>query len=69
MKTILLGLINFYSKFISPMFARHCRFLPTCSQYASESLTRYGALKGTYLATRRILKCHPFNEGGYDPVP
>lgn len=46
-----------------------CRFTPTCSQYAKEAIVKYGALKGCYLAARRLLKCHPFHEGGYDPVP
>ncbi|WP_306530741.1 membrane protein insertion efficiency factor YidD, partial [Anaerotignum lactatifermentans] len=47
----------------------HCRFTPTCSRYAYEAIQKYGALKGGYLAVRRLLKCHPFHEGGYDPVP
>ncbi len=69
MKTIFLALIRFYRKFISPMFGRRCRFLPTCSDYAYQSISKHGALKGLYLSIRRILKCHPFHEGGYDPVP
>lgn len=69
MKKICLFLIRFYQKAISPYIGAHCRFTPTCSQYALIAITRYGAFKGTYLAIRRILKCHPFHKGGYDPVP
>ncbi len=69
MKTILLYLIKFYRKFISPCFPPTCRFAPTCSAYALESVTKYGVIKGSYLSIRRILKCHPFHKGGYDPVP
>ena len=65
----ILGLIRFYRRFISPMFPPSCRFMPTCSEYAMEAVQKYGALKGGYLAVRRILKCHPFHPGGYDPVP
>jgi len=67
---ILLGIINIYRKYISGL-KKHptCRFVPTCSQYAYEAVSKYGALKGGYLAIRRILKCHPFHPGGYDPVP
>lgn len=68
-KKILLGAIKGYQKFISPMMAPHCRFTPTCSQYASIAIQQHGALKGTYLAVKRLLKCHPFHEGGLDPVP
>ena len=69
MKEILILLIRFYQKFISPMFPAKCRFYPTCSQYTLEAIKEHGAIKGTYLGIRRILKCHPFHEGGYDPVP
>jgi putative membrane protein insertion efficiency factor len=70
MKTILLALVRFYRKFISPAKGQNtCRFIPTCSQYAVEALERYGAAKGSYLALRRLLRCHPFHRGGYDPVP
>ena len=67
-KTILLFLIRFYRRRISPLFPPCCRFYPTCSAYALEAVTRYGALKGGWLALKRILKCHPFHPGGYDPV-
>ena len=69
MKKVLILLIRFYQKFISPMFPAKCRFYPTCSQYTLEAIKEHGAIKGTYLGIRRILKCHPFHEGGYDPVP
>lgn len=68
-KRIMLGMIRFYRRFISPMFPPCCRFTPTCSAYALEAIQKYGALKGGYLAVRRILRCHPFHPGGYDPVP
>ena len=69
MKKALLGGIRFYQQAISPYKRQCCRFYPTCSHYAAEAVEKYGAKKGTYLAVRRILKCHPFHEGGYDPVP
>ncbi|MCY7321873.1 MAG: membrane protein insertion efficiency factor YidD [Phormidesmis sp. CAN_BIN36] len=69
MKLLLIGLVRGYRVFISPLFLPSCRFQPTCSQYAIEALDRHGALKGSWLATRRICRCHPFNAGGYDPVP
>ena len=59
----------FYRKRISPLSAPHCRYTPTCSSYALEALEKYGALKGIRLALARILRCHPFHKGGYDPVP
>ena len=68
MKYILIGIVKFYQKFISPLKKPCCRFYPTCSAYALEALKKYGALKGTYLAIKRILRCHPFNDGGYDPL-
>ncbi len=69
MKTILLALIRFYRAAISPYTPPSCRFTPTCSQYALEAVEKYGALKGGFLALKRILRCHPFSKGGYDPVP
>ena len=68
-KRALLGAIRFYRRHISPMFPPCCRFVPTCSAYAMEAVEKYGALKGGFLALKRILKCHPFHPGGYDPVP
>ena len=70
MKTVFLALIRFYQRHISPAFPPRCRFRPTCSQYALEAITKYGALKGGWLALRRLLRCHPFHKGDYfDPVP
>lgn len=70
MKKILIKSIEFYRHHISPYKGGSCcRFTPTCSKYALEAIEVHGAAKGTYLAVRRLLKCHPFHEGGYDPVP
>ena len=70
MKSILIALIKFYRRAISPNIAPRCRFIPTCSQYAIEAIEKYGAMKGGYLAVRRIARCHPFSKkSGYDPVP
>jgi hypothetical protein len=69
MKRIFLAIIKFYRRAISPYKGGACcRFIPTCSEYAYEAIEKYGALKGGYLAVRRILKCHPFHKGGYDPL-
>ena len=70
MKRVLLLLIRLYPKHISPGLPRRCRFSPTCSQYALEAITKYGALKGGWLALKRLLRCNPFSKGDYfDPVP
>lgn len=70
MKKLFLSLIRFYQQGISPNRRRCCRFSPTCSQYAYEAITKYGAAKGGFLALRRICRCHPFYKGDYyDPVP
>lgn len=64
-----LGLIWFYQNAISPFTPSACRYTPTCSQYAVEALKKYGLIKGTYLAIRRLLRCHPWGGHGHDPVP
>ncbi len=72
MKRLLLWLIDFYRKGISPLRPPCCRFIPTCSEYAMQAIERYGAFKGGFLALRRLLKCHPFHRQKtieYDPVP
>lgn len=69
MKRFLLFLIRVYQKGISPAHPPCCRFTPTCSQYALEAIERFGVCKGSWLALRRLLRCHPFHKGGYDPVP
>lgn len=69
MKNLILWLINSYRLFISPLFAPSCRYHPTCSKYALEAVERFGAMRGSWLAIKRILRCHPFHPGGYDPVP
>lgn len=69
MKNALIALINFYRKNLSSPYAPKCRYIPTCSGYALESIEKYGAGKGSFLALKRFLRCHPFSKGGYDPVP
>ncbi|HEV2830256.1 MAG TPA: membrane protein insertion efficiency factor YidD [Pyrinomonadaceae bacterium] len=68
MKSLLIAFLRFYKLVISPFLPPSCRFSPTCSQYASEAIARYGAVRGCALALRRLLRCHPFSAGGYDPV-
>ncbi len=68
-RKLFLYLIRFYQTAISPYKAPCCRFTPTCSQYTYQAVKKYGAIKGGFLGIRRILKCHPFHKGGYDPVP
>lgn len=69
MKAVALLLIRLYQITLSPLLGRGCRYYPTCSAYASEAIERYGFLKGAWLGARRLLRCHPFHEGGIDPVP
>ncbi|TYP90210.1 hypothetical protein BCL69_101439 [Nitrosomonas communis] len=69
MLRLMIGLIKLYQYCISPFFPPSCRFSPTCSNYASEALTKYGLIKGMRLSIGRILRCHPWNHGGYDPIP
>ena len=69
MKWLRLGLIRFYRMWLSPLKPPSCRYIPTCSEYAFIAIERYGARRGGWLALRRILRCHPWHAGGYDPVP
>lgn len=68
-RSVLLGLIVVYQKLVSPWLGANCRYRPTCSAYASEAITRFGAVRGGWLALRRLGRCHPLRPGGYDPVP
>ncbi|MBS3964293.1 MAG: membrane protein insertion efficiency factor YidD [Methylomonas sp.] len=69
MRFLLISLIKVYQYAISPLLGPRCRFYPTCSSYGLEAIQRHGVAKGGYLTLRRLLKCHPFHEGGFDPVP
>ncbi len=69
MRKLLILPIRFYQYAISPLLGSHCRFTPTCSQYAIEAIERFGVFKGSFLAVRRLLSCHPWGRSGYDPVP
>jgi putative membrane protein insertion efficiency factor len=66
---LLIACLRFYKRWISPLLGPRCRFHPTCSVYAMEAISRFGAFKGSWLAVRRVLRCHPFHPGGVDPVP
>jgi uncharacterized protein len=68
-KAVALALIRLYQLTLSPLLGTRCRFHPTCSVYTGEAIAKYGVLRGTYLGTRRLLRCHPFHAGGIDPVP
>lgn len=69
MRSLIKAVIQAYRWLISPLLGPSCRFYPSCSAYALEAVDRHGALRGSWLALRRLLRCHPFNRGGYDPVP
>lgn len=64
-----LAMIRLYQRWISPLTSPSCRYFPSCSEYAAQAVTRYGLFRGSWLALRRLLRCHPFHAGGYDPVP
>jgi putative membrane protein insertion efficiency factor len=66
---IFIVFIKVYKLFLSPLLPQSCRFYPTCSHYSMEAFKRHGAISGLYLTIRRVLRCHPFNDGGFDPVP
>ncbi len=69
MKKIFIKLIEFYQKYISAYLGKNCIYTPTCSEYTKEAIVEYGAIKGSFMGFKRILRCHPFHKGGYDPVP
>ncbi len=68
-EAVLVGVLRFYQGFVSPLLPPACRFYPSCSEYAIGAIQTHGALRGTWLAARRLARCHPFSRGGYDPVP
>lgn len=69
LKGVVLGVLRFYQRSISPAFPPNCRFTPTCSEYTYQAVARYGLARGLWLGLNRLLRCHPFYPGGYDPVP
>lgn len=69
MRKLFIAIIKCYQFLLSPLLGQNCRFHPTCSEYALEAINRHGVIKGGYLSLRRLIKCHPFHAGGFDPVP
>ena len=68
MQRVVIGALHFYKRWISPVLPAACRYYPTCSEYMTEAVAKYGVVRGIWLGTRRLLRCHPFHAGGYDPV-
>lgn len=68
-RTVLIGFIRGYQLLLSPILPASCRFYPSCSEYTRQAVAKYGAVRGSWLGARRLVRCHPFNPGGYDPVP
>jgi uncharacterized protein len=68
-RDVALGAIKLYQRFISPILPPSCRFVPTCSEYAYQAIAKYGLARGVWLGVNRLLRCHPFHPGGYDPIP
>lgn len=68
-RKVLVALLRFYKRFVSPLLPPACRFYPSCSEYAADAVATHGAMRGGWMAVRRLARCHPFSSGGYDPVP
>ncbi len=69
LKLLIINIIKIYQRFISPFFPSSCKFSPSCSRYGIEAINKYGAIRGSFLTVKRVLKCNPWNNGGYDPIP
>ena len=69
LKHLIINIIKIYQRFISPFFPSSCKFSPSCSRYGIEAINKYGAIRGSFLTVKRVLKCNPWNNGGYDPIP
>ena len=69
LKHLIINIIKIYQRFISPFFPSSCKFSPSCSRYGIDAINKYGAIRGSFLTVKRVLKCNPWNNGGYDPIP